>query len=65
MALFAVGSGVSLWAGPWLLLKVGALGNGSWGMRLAGLALMLTSAWGLWMGLMHDQAPWCVVPGVS
>ena len=34
----------------------------AWGMRLAGLALLLTSAWGLWMGLMHDQAPWCGVP---
>jgi hypothetical protein len=65
MALFAVGSGVTLWAGPWLLLKLGGMGNGGWGMRLAGLALMLTSAWGLWMGLVHDQAPWCVVPGAA
>lgn len=62
MALFAVGSGLSLWVGPWLLLRVGSNGRGQWSMRIAGLALLLTSAWGLWMGLMHDQAPWCVVP---
>ena len=42
--------------------RLGRSGQGAWGMRLAGLALLLTSAWGLWMGLMHDQAPWCVVP---
>jgi hypothetical protein len=62
MALFALGSGVSLWAGPWLLLRLGGDGRGAWGMRLAGLALVLTSGWGLWMGLVHDQAPWCVAP---
>ena len=62
MALFALGSGLTLWLGPWLLLRLGRSGRGAWGMRLAGLALLLTSAWGLWMGLMHYQAPWCVVP---
>ena len=62
MALFALGSGLTLWLGPWLLLRLGRSGRGAWGMRLAGLALLLTYAWGLWMGLMHDQAPWCVVP---
>lgn len=62
MALFALGSSVSLWAGPWLLLKLGNLGDGRWGMRLAGMALAGLSAWALWMGLVHDQAPWCVTP---
>ena len=62
MALFALGSSVSLWAGPWLLLRLGNLGDGRWGMRLAGLALAGLSAWALWMGLVHDQAPWCVTP---
>lgn len=62
MALFALGSSVSLWAGPWLLLKLGTLGDGRWGMRLAGLALASLSAWALWMGLVNDQAPWCVTP---
>ena len=62
MALFALGSSVSLWAGPWLLLQLKYLGDGSWGIRLAGLALVATSGWALWMGLIHDQAPWCVAP---
>ena len=62
MALFALGSSVSLWAGPWLWLRLQTLGDGAWGMRLAGLALFAVSAWGLWMGLVHDQAPWCVNP---
>lgn len=62
MALFALGSSVSLWAGPWLWLRLQTLGDGAWGMRLAGLALFGISAWGLWMGLVHNQAPWCVTP---
>ncbi len=62
MALFAVGSSLSLWAGPWLLLRLQHLGDGAWGVRLAGLALVATSSWALWMGLVHDQAPWCVQP---
>jgi sulfite exporter TauE/SafE len=63
MALFALGSSVSLWAGPWLWLRLQTLGDGAWGMRLAGLALLGVSAWGLWMGLVHQQAPWCITPG--
>ncbi|MEZ5608360.1 MAG: sulfite exporter TauE/SafE family protein [Burkholderiaceae bacterium] len=62
MAAFALGSGAVLWLGPWLLLRLGRGGRGTWGMRLAGLALIVTSAGALWLGLMHDQAPWCVVP---
>ena len=62
MALFALGSSVSLWFGPWLWLRLQTLGDGAWGMRLAGLALFGVSAWGLWMGLVHEQAPWCAVP---
>jgi len=62
MALFAVGSGAALWAGPWLLLRLGRQGSGGWGMRLAGLALLLSAVWVLWMGLAHDQAPWCLAP---
>lgn len=62
MALFALGSSASLWAGPWLWLRLQTLGDGAWGMRLAGLALLAVSSWGLWMGLVHDQAPWCVTP---
>ena len=62
MALFALGSSLSLWAGPWLFLRLQTLGDGAWGMRVAGLALSAVSAWALWMGLVHDQAPWCVTP---
>ena len=60
MACFALGSGVSLGLAPWLLLKLKSIGDGAWGIRLAGLALASTSGWALWMGLAHNQAPWCV-----
>ena len=60
MACFALGSGLSLGLAPWLLLKLKSLGDGAWGIRLAGLALAITSGWALWMGLAHNQAPWCV-----
>lgn len=64
MALFALGTSVSMLAGPWLWLRLRGRGNGDWGVRLAGLALAASSAWALWMGLMHDAAPWCVTPAV-
>lgn len=59
MALFALGTSVAMTAGPWLLLRFGADVRGQWGVRLAGLALLVMSVWALWMGLAHDQAPWC------
>lgn len=62
MALFALGSSVSLMAGPWLWLRLRRPGSGQWAIRLAGLALLATSAWALWMGLLHDTAPWCLSP---
>ncbi len=62
MALFALGTSVSLMLGPWLLLRLPNSLRGEWGMRLAGLALMGASGWALWMGLAHDQAPWCITP---
>ncbi|QEA13892.1 sulfite exporter TauE/SafE family protein [Comamonas flocculans] len=61
MALFALGSGLALWLGPWALLRMGRRDMGSAGMRLAGLALLACAAWALWMGLAHNQAPWCAV----
>jgi len=71
MALFALGSGVSMLIGPWLWLRLNGLGGagpgapsragGDWGVRLAGLALASSAAWALWMGLAHNAAPWCVV----
>lgn len=61
MALFALGTSITMTAAPWLWLKLrgGRPGTGDWGMRLAGAALAASSAWALWMGLMHNTAPWC------
>jgi uncharacterized protein len=60
MALFALGSSVSLMAGPWLWSKLHKPTVGNWAIRTAGLALVMTSGWSLWMGLMRNTAPWCV-----
>lgn len=62
MALFALGTSVSLMAAPWLWLRLKGKGSGEWGVRLAGLALAASAAWALWMAYAHDAAPWCVVP---
>ncbi|MDO9198831.1 sulfite exporter TauE/SafE family protein [Rhodoferax sp.] len=62
MALFALGTSVSMMAGPWLWLRLRGKGSGEWGVRLAGLALAASSVWALWMGFAHDAAPWCVTP---
>ena len=62
MALFALGSGVSLMAGPWLLLRLRGQGSGQWAIRIAGFALLASSVWALWMGLVHNTAPWCLNP---
>ena len=64
MALFALGTSVSMLAGPWLWLRRRGEGSGAWGVRLAGVALAgvalaASSSWALWMGLVHDKAPWC------
>ena len=64
MALFALGTAVSMMAGPWLWLRLRGTGSGDWGVRLAGLALAASSAWALWMGLAHNAAPWCATPVV-
>ncbi len=59
MAAFASGTMVSLVAGPWLLLKLNGARSGGWGIRLAGLALVLTSGWALWMGMTQPTGLWC------
>ncbi len=66
MALFALGTSVSMTAGPWLWLRLQGSGSAAdgWGVRLAGLALAASSFWALWMGLVHNTAPWCVTPPV-
>lgn len=69
MACFALGGGVVLSAVPWLWQKLNARRQGEsaqrlrhWGIRAAGAVLAGMSAWALWMGLVMDQAPWCVTP---
>ncbi|MCF8209970.1 MAG: sulfite exporter TauE/SafE family protein [Rhodoferax sp.] len=69
MALFALGTSVTMTIGPWLWLRLHGNsaskkpgGGGDWGVRLAGAALAISSAWALWMGLMHNSAPWCATP---
>ena len=60
MALFALGTSVSMVAGPWLWLRLRGYGGDGWGVRLAGLALAASSSWAVWMGLVYDRAPWCL-----
>ena len=62
MALFALGSGLTLMAGPWLWLRLrfSTAGSNGWAIRLSGLALALSSGWALWAGLVHNTAPWCL-----
>jgi hypothetical protein len=59
MAAFALGTMVSLVAGPWLLLRLGQARSGGWGIRLAGAALAATSGWALWMGVTQPSGLWC------
>jgi sulfite exporter TauE/SafE len=91
MALFALGTSVTMTIGPWLWLRLrgdaaqaigfvpihgakqGATSSatssatpgatqGAWGVRLAGAALAASALWAIWMGLVHNTAPWCVTP---
>lgn len=60
MALFCLGTSVSLIAGPWLMLRLKNARSGAWGIRLAGLALLVTSGWALWMGITQPTGLWCL-----
>ena len=60
MALFSIGTSISLTAAPWLLLRLNGARSGAWGIRLAGLALAATSGWALWMGLTQPTGLWCL-----
>ena len=61
MATFALFSAAVLALGPWVLLRWGrSMRASALGMRLAGLALSLSSGSALYLGLFHNQAPWCV-----
>jgi uncharacterized protein len=62
MALFAVGSGLSLAMAPSLLKWLQQAGNRfkqDWGTRAAGLLLVVAALWALWMDLAHRIAIWC------
>ena len=59
MALFALGTSVSLTAAPWLMLRLRGARSGAWAIRLAGLALALTSGWAIWMGITQPTGLWC------
>ncbi len=61
MALFALGSGLSLFLGPWLWWRGGGACT-RWAVRLAGGALLAWSLRALWLALVHDRAPWCLSP---
>jgi sulfite exporter TauE/SafE len=62
MALFALGSGISLGLAPGVLRRLQVLGN-RWrrdaGTRLAGLLLAGVAVWALWSDLLHRVAVWC------
>ncbi|MBW8468937.1 MAG: sulfite exporter TauE/SafE family protein [Thiobacillus sp.] len=60
MALFSLGTSISLTAAPWLLLRLRGGHSGAWAIRLAGLALALTSGWALWMGLTNPTGLFCL-----
>ncbi|MGI9217010.1 MAG: sulfite exporter TauE/SafE family protein [Hydrogenophaga sp.] len=60
MALFSFGTSISLTIAPWLLLRMRAGASGAWAIRLAGLALAVTSGWALWMGLTNPTGLFCL-----
>ena len=55
MALFAVGSGISLALAPGLFAGL----RDGWGTRLAGGLLVGVTAWALWLDMAHRIAVWC------
>lgn len=62
MAMFALGSGISLGLAPAALQRLQALGNRlrkDSGTRIAGALLALTAAWALWMDVSHRVLVWC------
>lgn len=62
MALFAVGSGISLGLAPSALRKLQEMANRmrkDWGTRVAGGLLAATAVWALWMDLGKRVAEWC------
>ena len=60
MALFSLGTSISLTAAPWLFLKLRSGRSGAWAIRLAGLALAASSGWALWMGVTNPTGLFCM-----
>lgn len=62
MALFGIGSGVWLLAGPWIWVQLRSRINAAradWGTRLAGLLLCAMAGWALWMDVIAKSSLWC------
>ena len=62
MALFAIGSGLSLGLAPAALRRLQRWGNRwrrDWGTRAAGALLAAAAAWALWTDLAQRVAEWC------
>ena len=62
MALFALGSGVTLSLAPALYARLQQTGNllrQDWGTRAAGALLVLAALWALWMDMGHRIAVLC------
>jgi len=62
MAMFGLGSGVWLLAGPWAWGRLKNrldLMRAQWGTRVAGGLLCAVAAWALWTGLTSQPALWC------
>lgn len=62
MALFALGSGLSLGLAPAVLRAVQRFGNrlrNEWGTRLAGVLLVGAALFALWKDVFHPLAAWC------
>lgn len=60
MALFSIGTSISLTIAPWLLLRLRTGESGAWAIRLAGVALAATSGWALWMGVTNPTGLFCM-----
>ena len=62
MAVFGVGSGLWLVAGPWLWQRLRQRLNAAraeWGTRVAGALLCAAAAGALWMDLVYRPSLWC------
>lgn len=62
MTLFAAGSSLSLWLGPWLWRRLRWSGGGTrqaWGARLAGMLLAAVALQALWSDLSRQVEAWC------